>query len=175
MIKLQTILEDLARLEPSAVLSSDIDTCQGWNLSRSVSHSRNGTAEVLTKQYRTTLTIRRGRPRYEPSIDLVTVPSIKRFANANRYYHVLNHELIHSTGLFSRLARTCLYTDKITEELTAELGALILDSNGGTLDAETYHNTLLALKWYLRKTEASTLRIAWYHAELAVQYITNFK
>ena len=42
---------------------------------------------------------------YSPQLDLVTIPSLADFENAETYHSTLFHELAHSTGHPSRLAR----------------------------------------------------------------------
>ena len=70
---------------------------------------------------------------YRPSTDHVTVPPRASFQDASSYYATLFHELIHSTGHWSRLRRfeattahrfgSATYSK---EELVAELGAAYL-------------------------------------------------
>jgi antirestriction protein ArdC len=70
---------------------------------------------------------------YKPSTDTVLMPSFGSFANAERYYQTLFHELVHATGHHSRLNRESLMTHdgfggKVysQEELVAEMGAAFL-------------------------------------------------
>lgn len=70
---------------------------------------------------------------YSPSQDFVNMPSIGQFETSEHYYSTYFHELIHSTGHSSRLARpevmdftgfgTIPYSK---EELVAEMGASFL-------------------------------------------------
>lgn len=70
---------------------------------------------------------------YSPAQDLVNMPDIKQFESSEHYYTTYFHELIHSTGHSSRLARkevmdfsrfgTMPYSK---EELVAEMGASFL-------------------------------------------------
>lgn len=67
---------------------------------------------------------------YRPAGDMVVVPTISQFATAEAYYSTMFHELTHSTGAKTRLARegilamdgfgSHLYSK---EELVAEMGA----------------------------------------------------
>ena len=70
---------------------------------------------------------------YRPSTDHVTVPPRASFRDASSYYATLFHELIHSTGHWSRLRRFEATTAHrfgsetySKEELVAELGAAYL-------------------------------------------------
>jgi len=72
---------------------------------------------------------------YNPTKDYINMPKPETFKNSERYYSVLFHELIHSTGHESRLNRKELIArtnfgakDYSIEELTAEIGACFLNS-----------------------------------------------
>jgi len=75
---------------------------------------------------------------YSPSFDRVTMPHRESFNIVDGYYGVLYHELIHSTGHVSRLARQGV-TDPISfgsqtyaqEELVAEIGSAFLMAEAG--------------------------------------------
>lgn len=71
-------------------------------------------------------------PVYYPTLDAIQIPDQANFKSLDDYYHVLLHELIHSTGHASRLDRKIVYdTDKYeywVEELIAEMGAAYLSS-----------------------------------------------
>jgi antirestriction protein ArdC len=73
---------------------------------------------------------------YAPELDLVNMPSIEQFESAEYYYATFFHELIHSTGHASRLAREEIMNPQkfggmpySKEELVAELGASFLCSS----------------------------------------------
>lgn len=78
-------------------------------------------------------------PCYIPSCDMVRLPSIKYFTSENEYYSTLNHEIVHSSGMHSRLNRFDKEYNSFRfgsetyakEELIAELGAsfLMAESN----------------------------------------------
>jgi antirestriction protein ArdC len=88
--------------------------------------------------------IQHGGPRayYAPSIDTVTLPLPTAFLASEAYYSTLFHELGHSTGHPSRLARAGI-TDPILlgshkysrEELVAEMTAAFLCGSAG-IDSE---------------------------------------
>lgn len=82
-------------------------------------------------------------PHYTPLTDTVTMPPMDRFDSSEAYYAVYFHELIHSTGHESRLARE-LTGDKSDssygkEELIAEFGASFLCAEAGIV-AEVIEN-----------------------------------
>lgn len=79
-----------------------------------------------------------GRACYSPSSDYVSIPAMADFEDSEMYYSILYHELIHSTGHISRLARegvtelTGFGSEKYSrEELIAELGAAMLCAVAG--------------------------------------------
>jgi antirestriction protein ArdC len=66
------------------------------------------------------------------------MPDLAQFSVAEAYYATLFHELVHSTGLPSRLDRPMLTApaalgspDYIREELVAEFGAAFLCGHAG--------------------------------------------
>lgn len=81
---------------------------------------------------------------YMPSADRVQVPAPEAFTSAAAYYSTLFHELTHSTGHASRLARKGISDgalafgshDYSREELVAEMGAAFLCGVAG-IEAET--------------------------------------
>ena len=71
------------------------------------------------------------RAYYQPSTDTVVLPLMKQFAESAEYYSTAFHELTHSTGHISRLARidspAAFGSESYSkEELIAELGASAL-------------------------------------------------
>lgn len=74
---------------------------------------------------------------YRPSEDTVYMPNVKAFSEENFYYSTFFHELIHSTGHYSRLERNMTGSkgdsDYAFEELIAELGAVYLCAESGIL------------------------------------------
>jgi len=69
------------------------------------------------------------RAAYRELTDDIIIPEVSRFETAERYIAVGAHELIHATGIKSRLGRACFadyHTDltiRAEEELVAELGS----------------------------------------------------
>lgn len=91
------------------------------------------------------------RAYYRPSTDHVAMPLRTAFASAHDYYSVLFHELGHSTGHKTRLARTSIgdanhnglpsYSE---EELVAEFTACFLCADSGITDTRENSAAYLA-------------------------------
>lgn len=80
------------------------------------------------------------QPAYYPQTDHIFMTPIEAFNNEQSYYTTLFHELVHSTGHRSRLARPGVTLGKLKskldyafEELIAEMGAVFLSSESGIL------------------------------------------
>lgn len=88
------------------------------------------------------------QPYYQPATDTVVQTPIADFKDAQNFYSVLFHELVHSTGHRSRLNRpfgkskTPAYAK---EELIAEMGAVFLCAESGIL-FRTLSNSVAYLK-----------------------------
>jgi antirestriction protein ArdC len=106
-------------------------------------HERDVVAkiDILSEIYcnNTGLVIKNGGDRayYSPSLDIIRLPTT--FVDGYKYAAVKSHELIHSTGIPSRLDRFSRQDEDFNsvkesyaaEELTAELGAAFLCSHLG--------------------------------------------
>jgi len=77
---------------------------------------------------------------YSPSQDKIVMPLMKQFRGADKFYHTLFHEMVHSTGHESRLNRDGVATQKMLsksksdyafEELIAESGAMMISGIAG--------------------------------------------
>jgi antirestriction protein ArdC len=123
------------------------------------------------------------RAYYSPVIDKINVPALSEFRQRESYYVTLFHELVHSTGHKSRLARKSMVETHgfgthtySKEELVAELGACFLASDAGifseTIDqsASYIQGWLKALKenpqWLIQSANA---------AQRAVDYLKGSK
>jgi antirestriction protein ArdC len=81
-------------------------------------------------------------PAYCPAMDLITLPHLSQFDNAEHYFAVLWHELVHSTGAPKRLNR---FSDAqrdqpekySMEELVAEFGSAFLCAFAGIQNQRT--------------------------------------
>lgn len=117
---------------------------------------------------------------YQPSTDVVTLPERERFTEAERFYAVGFHELVHSTGHSSRLARKDLteamqhgHAAYAREELTAEVGAAMLCARSGlAVPAESSASYIAG--WLERlKGDKRLVITAAQHAQKAVDLIAG--
>lgn len=98
-------------------------------------------------------------PCYRPSTDTVHMPERGYFTSEQAYYSTLFHELAHSTGHASRLARKSLLENKgidaegearevyAEEELVAEMGASFLSAHAGIIEAELSNSAAYLQGW----------------------------
>lgn len=77
-------------------------------------------------------------PHYVPRTDSIVVPSMEAFENPAAYFATLFHEMAHSTGAASRLARPAIVDFQgfgsesyVAEEMVAELAAALLCAHAG--------------------------------------------
>lgn len=92
---------------------------------------------------------------YSPLFDNVNMPVLERFESPEEYYSVLFHELTHSTGHESRLARKKEWgffggESYSQEELVAEMGAAFLCSYTGIED-KTLNNSAAYINHWRQK------------------------
>lgn len=114
--------------------------------------------EAAVREYLATgprLSIGGDRAAYSPSLDTVLMPERDSFDGSEQYYGALFHELTHSTGHESRLARKELMENHAfgdaaysREELVAEMGAAFLSGMTG-IDAATLPNSAAYLQNWL--------------------------
>lgn len=119
---------------------------------------------------------------YNQETDILRIPNISSFDNAEEYYSTLFHELIHSTLHQDRLNRKEKYKNKeqkamyAFEELIAELGGSYLCGLAGILEA-THINQAAYLKgWHAKLTKLTEQHqdffvFATKEAQKAVDYI----
>ena len=98
-------------------------------------------------------------PCYRRSTDSVHMPERRFFTSEEAYYSTLFHELSHSTGHESRLARASLLENKgieaegearktyAEEELVAEMGASFLCAHAGIIEAELENSAAYLQGW----------------------------
>ncbi len=91
---------------------------------------------------------------YRPSTDTITTPSAQLFNSPALYYSTLFHELTHSTGHESRLARKGITDTSMfgsheysREELIAEMGAAFLCGTAGIEAATLQESTAYLASW----------------------------
>jgi antirestriction protein ArdC len=103
-------------------------------------HTAHEAAELIITSYPTAPRIEHhgSEAFYQPSTDKVVLPLASDFHTAEDYYHTAFHELVHSTGHKSRLARPGITEFSpfgseryAQEELVAELGAAFLSNAAG--------------------------------------------
>ncbi len=95
---------------------------------------------------------------YNPSSDRITMPDMQAFASAEAFYSTLFHEMAHSTGHRTRLARDGVVNpvrfashDYSEEELVAEMSAGMLAGYAGIDIPEVVENSAAYLDHWLAK------------------------
>lgn len=117
---------------------------------------------------------------YRKDLDEITMPSKNLISQAEAYYGVLFHEMIHSTGHESRLMRKGIMEPHLfgsaeysKEELIAEMGAGYLNNLTGILNEELLENSTAYIKHWITefKNDKHLLIKAATQAQKAVDYI----
>lgn len=120
---------------------------------------------------------------YTPSTDVLAMPSRETFETAEHYYSTLFHEMTHSTGHGSRLARSDLlnfhaFGDESysKEELVAEMGASMLSGVSG-IDQITLPNSAAYLSHWIKVLKGDTRLVvtAAAQAQRAADWITGVR
>jgi len=120
---------------------------------------------------------------YRPKEDLVCVPPLNRFKQAEDYFSVLFHELVHSTGLDSRLDRFKREDLHIfgsesysKEELIAELGSAFLSARY-KIDNSLIEQSAGYIQGWVKvlKSDPKFIISASGKAQRAVNYMLNIK
>ena len=130
-------------------------------------------------------------PCYRPGSDSVHMPERGFFDGEEAYYSTLFHELAHSTGHSSRLARQSLLENKgigangdtarktyAEEELVAEMGASFLNAHAGIIEEELPNSAAYLQSWInaLKSKDAKGWIIrAASQAQKAANYILNIQ
>jgi antirestriction protein ArdC len=130
-------------------------------------------------------------PCYRPGNDSINMPERGYFKTEEVYYSTLFHELAHSTGHASRLARQSLLENKgihadgdtaravyAEEELVAEMGAAFLNAHAGIMENELPNSAAYLQSWInvLKSKDAKSWVIrAASHAQKATNYILNIQ
>jgi len=130
-----------------------------------------------------------GLPCYRPSTDSVHMPERGFFSSEEAYYSTLFHEISHSTGHASRLARKSLLENKgmdavddtarktyAEEKLVAEMGASFLSAHAGIMATEMENFAAYLKGWIdaLKSKDAKGWIIrAASQAQKAADYILN--
>jgi antirestriction protein ArdC len=110
---------------------------------------------------------------YSPSVDLVTMPALGSFQDAEAYHSTLFHELAHSTGHPRRLnrpaiAEACPFgsTNYSKEELVAEMAAAFLCAHAGINNRTVDNSAAYIAGWLERLSKDRTLMV---HSAAAAQ------
>ena len=120
-------------------------------------------------------------PCYSVQEDTIFIPEVEKFESLDEFYWTLFHEMIHSTGNISRLARGWVihmnYFGSGTysrEELIAEIGSTFL-CNSCNILSDTLDNSVAYIQNWLKflKENKREIITASNHAEKAVWYILN--
>lgn len=129
-------------------------------------------------------------PHYCPGTDSVHMPECGYFVSEEAYCRTLFHELTHSTGHASRLARKSLLENKgieangndrkvyAEEELVAEMGAAFLNAHVGILEAAVGNSAAYLQRWIavLKSKDAKGWIVkAASEAQKAADYILNVR
>lgn len=118
---------------------------------------------------------------YSPSEDYIKIPFLSIFESSSAYYGTLFHELIHSTGAKSRLARPTIYDNPrfgsemySLEELIAEIGSCFLKSLTGIPFKDLENSAAYIENWLsVLKSDKRFIVQASSKAQQAVSYICN--
>ncbi len=119
---------------------------------------------------------------YDPKQDYVNVPTLHCFVDAESYYNVLFHELVHATGHSSRLNRKELVEPVVfgsllysIEELTAEIGASYLQSIAGVSSQKHIENNVAYIQGWLKqlRNDKRFIIYASSQAQRATDFILN--
>jgi antirestriction protein ArdC len=129
-------------------------------------------------------------PCYRPRTDSVHMPERRFFTSEEAYFSTLFHELSHSTGHESRLARASLLENKgidaegearktyAEEELVAEMGASFLSAHAGIIEGELENSAAYLQGWIdaLKSKDAKGWIIrAASQAQKAADFILNIQ
>lgn len=135
---------------------------EGLNSKRTIEtfdHDPIEEAENIIKGYVNSpdYTFNPGKAVYYPTLDKINCPPMKDFKQIEEFYCTMFHEMIHSTGHKSRLARPGITTHSVAfgdevyskEELVAEMGASFLCSVAG-IENTTISNSASYIQSWLK-------------------------
>ncbi|MFS0728354.1 ArdC family protein [Paenibacillus sp. 1P07SE] len=148
-----------------------VDTqCEGIRSKREVGtpndHDPIEAAEQLVSGYadRPPIRFAPGRAFYRPGDDVVSVPPLADYPQAEAYYSTLFHELVHSTGHARRLERPldqiAAFGDEVysREELIAEMGAAML-CGVARIDNQTVESSASYINGWLQRIKEDDKRL----------------
>ena len=139
-------------------------------------------AAMIVEHYKDGPVIKYGFTRacYKPDKDEINMPNRERFQSPEMFFGVLYHEMVHSTGLESRLNRrnsgeTRTFGDEAysREELVAEMGASFLCARAGI--ENTIDNSAAYIQSWMKalQNDKKLLVIAAGQAQKAASFITK--
>ena len=120
---------------------------------------------------------------YSPTLDHIKLPYQKAFNSPEEYYSTAFHELCHSSGHASRLARKGILEpsyfgshDYSQEELVAEFGASMLCGHAG-IEQQTIENSAAYIQGWLKvlKSDKKLAIVAAGQAQHAADFILNIQ
>lgn len=120
-------------------------------------------------------------PFYSPASDVINMPPIQYFDDAEAYYETLFHELIHSVGHIKRLGSKEIHDAESksqepysVEELIAEIGACFLKSIAG-IEGKHYENSMAYIHGWLNRLKNNQTFIVYAStmAQQRVDFILN--
>jgi antirestriction protein ArdC len=163
-------------------INTQVEGLESKRKEKTFDHDPIEKAEEIFKGYMNApeFTFRSGKAVYYPTFDRINCPPLKDFQIAEEYYSTLFHEMIHSTGHKSRLARPGITTQSVAfgdevyskEELIAEMGAAMLCGVAG-IDNSTIENSASYIDSWLRvlKKDSRLVLQAAAQAQKASDYI----
>ncbi|MEW6775056.1 MAG: ArdC-like ssDNA-binding domain-containing protein [Bdellovibrionota bacterium] len=137
----------------------NVSQCEGVQApqeNRARTHEPIRACEEIAKGYRNGPEVIHGKTQaaYHPYFDMVFMPSPEAFTTGEEYYGTLFHELTHSTGHESRLARQSFNETASfgsysysKEELVAEMGAAFLCGMAGISPAVIRNQAAYLKNW----------------------------
>lgn len=98
--------------------------------------------------------VKHPQPHYDPSTDMIGMPSINDFDDSVNFYATLAHEHTHATGIKTRCNRKDFYSTKredyAFEELVAEIGSIFVMAHLGIDGEPIQDNSAAYLKSWLK-------------------------
>jgi antirestriction protein ArdC len=132
------------------------EQCEGIEVPEEYKHKRNSNKEEVLKTYKNRPEIKFGGDRacFKPKEDIISMPPLNSFKQVDGYYGTLYHELIHSTGVESRLNRYGTDSNGMfgsesysKEELVAELGSAFLCARYNINNSELTNSVAYIQGW----------------------------
>jgi antirestriction protein ArdC len=166
-------------IESSLLCMADNPWRKPWNVDENKTFQPIAIASAVAGAYGTAQRIRPSTGNvqafYDWRDDSVNMPNATCFRSSQAFYHCLFHELTHSTGIVGRLSRTSLYNNRGVEELTAELGAVLISERIAMLDATLFENSVAYLRHWLAiaDLDKGDLHLAFWQASKASEFILS--